>query len=359
MSRRAGARDDTIDRIIRLLPRWPVSDPARVREHLASRSEPDLVRMADALDSLRRSADDPARKRWDAVEREVRSLATLRPLLDEWDAEERVSAEFLRKWESAQSRTEISASSYVADRLELSNAPAAFQHRVYRVGKGPDAWLRSRPSRGMTQGRFGDPFGVYGTIYASSSRYGCYLEILSALRPSMLDFAPMIRRRTSQLRATPSAGQIAGDWLRGKFIGSAILSGTFLDLEDDDTRALLRRELAEVFESLQIEQFDRTALVSAPPTLTMAISRYAFDHGSRYDGIRYPSRLGTNLERWAIFERADDASCLLERLSAPVEPDDPELIAAMVVLGLMEFTDPVPAGSVRQLAASSETGLVH
>ena len=53
----------------------------------------------------------------------------------------------------------------------------------------------------------------------------------------------------------------------------------------------------------------------APRALTQDISRYVFDHGARHDGeslagVRYLSRLGDELENWAIFEPSapDDAT---------------------------------------------------
>lgn len=308
MSARTRARENAIDQIIRLLPQWPAFDPELVRQHLESLRTPELSRMARALDSLieRRSADDPDRQRWEAVEKKVRSLASIRPLIDQWNGLNETSGAHLR-----------------ASMETVPPSAVSSGHRVYRVGKAPDAWFRVSP-------------GSYRTIYASSSILGAYRETLLPLRPA-LSALEGIRRVVddAELRATPSAGTIGGDWLRRRHLGTALLRGKFFDLDDERSRAIFRDELASVPESLGIDEFDRAVSAGIPRKVSMAISRFVFDHmsydGQRFDGIRYRAPSGDSV--WAIFER-DGEWCIEQAQSVPIEPNDPALVRAMQTLGI-------------------------
>jgi hypothetical protein len=68
----------------------------------------------------------------------------------------------------------------------------------------------------------------------------------------------------------------------------------------------------------------------APRALTQEISRYVFetgsgDAGAALDGIRYLSRLGDDIVNWAMFEGTEPD----EQTNSSIEPDDPDLLAAM------------------------------
>jgi hypothetical protein len=74
----------------------------------------------------------------------------------------------------------------------------------------------------------------------------------------------------------------------------------------------------------------------APRAFTQEISRYVFEtaqehHEEPVCGILYLSRLGDELENWAIFEpsQPDDAT------SRPLEPADPDLQIALEKFDLM------------------------
>jgi hypothetical protein len=77
-----------------------------------------------------------------------------------------------------------------------------------------------------------------------------------------------------------------------------------------------------------------------PRAFTQEISRYVFetghdDAGAPVAGIRYLSRLGDELVNWALFEGTD----LEEQTSAAIEPNDPDLEAAMEKLNLAFASD--------------------
>jgi hypothetical protein len=54
----------------------------------------------------------------------------------------------------------------------------------------------------------------------------------------------------------------------------------------------------------------------------------------QFDGIAYRSRLGDELENWAIFEPPSGAARMREAHSEPVDPRDADLAAALALLGI-------------------------
>ena len=206
--------------------------------------------------------------------------------------------------------------------------------RVFRVGKSSDAWNRKPPARGLnpTLNRYDDPLGIYHTVYASSTPYGAYMETLAPLRPApSIDLAAVVLHNDTTLRSTPPPGQIA-NWIERRHMGTARISGSYVDIGASESIAFLRHRLADRFSALGVSEFDISALTTAHREVTMEISRFIFEleyrEQRRFDGIRYPSRLGSNITCWAIFDD-DGATCLMDKLSEPVSVDDPELMKAL------------------------------
>jgi hypothetical protein len=72
----------------------------------------------------------------------------------------------------------------------------------------------------------------------------------------------------------------------------------------------------------------------APCALMQEVSRLVFDCAlatghQQFAGIHYRSRLGDEIENWAIFESPTGDSPLSEESSEPVNPNDPDLHAAL------------------------------
>jgi hypothetical protein len=94
-----------------------------------------------------------------------------------------------------------------------------------------------------------------------------------------------------------------------------------------------------------LPELDAAAVrLSAPRALTQQVSRWLYEHSDaqgrrRYAGIRYASRLGDDIENWAIFEPADLAG-ELEHGTGIVIADDPDLAAAMQLHHLRWTTSP-------------------
>lgn len=74
----------------------------------------------------------------------------------------------------------------------------------------------------------------------------------------------------------------------------------------------------------------------SPRTFTQEISRYVFERGvarqgERLLGIRYLSRLGDDIENWAIFEGSEP----YDKASEEISRGDPDLVRALEMLGLV------------------------
>ena len=77
-------------------------------------------------------------------------------------------------------------------------------------------------------------------------------------------------------------------------------------------------------------------LVGTNRGLTQAVSRWAVEHG--HHGIVYSSTHDASLDCWAIFDQARISQAAPP---APIEPNDPDLIA---VVAMFELTMSVAGG---------------
>jgi hypothetical protein len=212
------------------------------------------------------------------------------------------------------------------------------------VGRAPDAWAwpdwRFAGPDGTFGHRFDDPRGEYRVLYASSQRFGALVEALAPYRPH-----PALLEWRRHLRATVAAdglapGTVPADWLAGRTVGEAQPGGAFADVGHSRSLRLVRDRLGSRALAWGVEELDAAAIrLSAPRALTQAISRIVFDcsqeDGSpQFAGIRYRSRLGDEIDNWAVFERPGDPPPFARARSARIAADDPDLIAALEHLGL-------------------------
>ncbi len=86
-----------------------------------------------------------------------------------------------------------------------------------------------------------------------------------------------------------------------------------------------------------LDDVDPAAIrLHVPRAFTQEISNHLYDladsDGSRrFDGIAYRSRLGDDLENWAIWGPADSLTPAAE---SPIDGEDPDLAQALALLGL-------------------------
>jgi hypothetical protein len=213
-------------------------------------------------------------------------------------------------------------------------AVTAADRPLYRISRRPDAWAWPARSYAGPDGTFGnrydDPQGEYRVLYASSQ----VLEALARFRRDLAIEAEYTLIETDERDdafPTLAPGRVPADCGDKRCIGTASHSGRFVDVGHSDSLAHLRSALAARLLHYGLDDLDAGDLRQrAPRALTQEISRYVFETGSDdagavLDGIRYLSRLGDDIINWAMFEGTDPK----EQTNSSIEPDDPDLLAAM------------------------------
>jgi hypothetical protein len=215
---------------------------------------------------------------------------------------------------------------------------------LYRIGRVPDAWAWPDWTYAGEEGTFGnrydDPKGEYRVLYACSQRVGAFIETLARYRTDPAIFAAyeeiVVDPEDQAAFPTIPQGVVPLDWCETRRIGIAAHRGPFGDVGHSDSLAHLRIALAGRLVHYGFDDLDAGDLRRrVPHVLTQEISRYVFEHGvteegDRLLGIRYLSRLGDDIENWAIFEGSE----LLDRRSEKIAHDDPDLLEALAKLDL-------------------------
>lgn len=209
---------------------------------------------------------------------------------------------------------------------------------IFRVGRRPDAWSwppwQYAGDDGMFGNRYDDPAGEYRVLYASSQRIGAFLETLARFRVD-----PAVAAALAQIAGDPqdakyptiAAGVVPRDWLVQRRAGTARHPGPFADVAHSDSLAHLRTVFAARLVHYDLDDLDAGDLRRRTPRgFTQEVSRYVFEHGrdvggEQLVGIRYGSRLGDELENWAIFEGSEP----LDTACQDIADDDPDLLAAL------------------------------
>lgn len=216
---------------------------------------------------------------------------------------------------------------------------------LYRVGRAPDPWAwppwAYAGEDGTFGNRFDDPAGEYRVLYASSQRVGPFLETLARYRtdPALVAALEEIvgEEEDADRYPTIAPGVVPAHWCESRRIGAARHDGPFADIGQSSSVAHLRTALAGRLVHYGLEDLDAGELRRrSPRAFTQEISRYVFESGVTNDGvrllgIRYLSRLGDDIENWAIFEGSEP----YERVSEAITREDPDLLRALETLGLV------------------------
>jgi hypothetical protein len=215
---------------------------------------------------------------------------------------------------------------------------------IHRISRRPDAWAWPDWAYAGEDGTFGnrydDPRGEYRVLYASGQRIGPFLETLARYRPDpavIAAYAEIGGDERDEAFPTIAPGLVPAEWLERRCIGTASHHGRFADVGHSDSLAHLRVALADRVLHHRLGDLDGAELRRrAPRAFTQEISRYVFEtahehHDEPVCGIGYLSRLGDELENWAIFEpsQPDDMTC------QPLERADPDLQIALDKFDLM------------------------
>ncbi len=163
-----------------------------------------------------------------------------------------------------------------------------------------------------------DPDGIFRVLYACSERVGAFVETLARFRPSAALIAGLEAIAGDDDTLPP--GTVPASWRGDRTIGVARISGRFVDIGRAESLATLNHMLAGRLVHYRLRELDAAAIRSqAPRRLTQEISRLIWEQTTpdgqpAYDGIFYRSRLGDDLNNWAIFER--------DRADIALEPDN-------------------------------------
>lgn len=219
---------------------------------------------------------------------------------------------------------------------------------VWRIGYGPEPWrwVDWRHANGKPfTGRWDSPDANYRTIYAGTTLFAPLVEVLARFRRDPLTDTDMgdivVEESDASLYPTIPAGVVDEGWFDVRLKARATLSGTFADVATAPTIAALRPAFLQLArDRYGTADFDTSTLQdSAYRVLTQLVGKDLFertnpDGSPTFDGIRFLSPHGADLELWTVFERStgDDPSALLEDLEAsPVRPTDPEVQAALAL----------------------------
>jgi hypothetical protein len=220
---------------------------------------------------------------------------------------------------------------------------------VWRVGRKPAPWGWSDwkwADGGAFPGRWDSPNRTYRTSYAGSSAYASLVEVLAHFRPDpavVQGIAEIVDDEVDALYPTAPAGVVPSAWFRDRLLARATLSGVFCDVAAARTVACLRPQFLELALSLGLPDFDVAAIQLAEPrTLTqhVGLAIYALTDEAMnpvFDGIRFLSRHGSDLELWTVFEHSDDGDrsrLLHDVTSRAITARDPAVLAAMELHGL-------------------------
>jgi hypothetical protein len=231
---------------------------------------------------------------------------------------------------------------------------------TWRVGRLPEVWSlpswQLRGADGTLGQRWDDPKGLFRVSYSSSKRIGPLLELLAKLRAD-----DQLVHADVDAGAIDALAEAAGDlvhsvrpgylhapsWAMVRGIGRAQLDGRFTDIGHHASLSTLHNELPELRRRFHLRELDLAAVESDVRPLTQTIAGFVFGctwrppgspiHVRQFDGIRYESRLGSNVNNWAAFEPV----ALRDIEERPLTPDDPDLERAARIYRLtLLFDDP-------------------
>ena len=170
-------------------------------------------------------------------------------------------------------------------------------------------------------------------LYAASQRRAAFLETLQVFRPALRDLALVQSLLPPGDIELPSpVGRVPATYFDKRIAAFRLdRAQRWLDLRSPQTHAFLRGALAsELVAAGYSGAFNFGDIISSDYTITQLISRWAYDAG--YGGIAYPSAHDSSLTCWAIFDRVPVTPA---GGVEPIRRDDPDLIAAMDLFGLV------------------------
>jgi len=202
---------------------------------------------------------------------------------------------------------------------------------IFRIARKPDPWQPADWSRANPDGTFGnrfdDPEGYYRVLYASTQKLSCFLETLGRFRLD-LSLADELSEIEGEDDFFP-LGSVPKEWRDERMLGHARAGGDYADICASEWIVHLRHRLAGECLKLGLDDLDASVLQRhAPRRITQLASLEA--RRKNFDGVRYLSRYGHDLENWALFEPFR----LITSGSEPIAENDPVFREALEMLNL-------------------------
>lgn len=220
---------------------------------------------------------------------------------------------------------------------------------VWRIGRKPSpwSWVDWKWADGGTfPGRWDSPNRTYRTTYAGSTVFASLVEVLAQFRPDpvlLADADEIADDEVDALYPTATPGSIPSTWFDARLVARARLDGVYCDVSAADSIAALRPRFLAAARALGLPDFDAAALqIAERRSLTQQVGLAVYSQtesagNPSFDGVRFLSRHGADLELWAVFERSTDGdrSALLREVGVePLSADRPDVIAAVRLHGL-------------------------
>ena len=206
--------------------------------------------------------------------------------------------------------------------------------RISRTGWGVPGW-QWQHADGSFGCRWDDPDGGYRVAYMARTALGAYLEALAGFRPdpALVDDGFMPDPAGSDVPTIPP-GQVPRSWIGGRRRLDGRLHGRFARVTATASIGVLRRLTASV-EARTGARLDAAGLRAVEPrAFTQGVGRVIFAMPAALDGIAYGSRHGDDEECIAAFERRPLDTVVTDQRDRSIDPDDPDLIDALDLLGI-------------------------
>jgi hypothetical protein len=120
-------------------------------------------------------------------------------------------------------------------------------------------------------------------------------------------------------------------------VGAAAISGEYAYIGHSESLVFIRSSMTPQLRQYGLADLDAATIrLSTPRRLTQEISRIVREAttaaDSQFAGIRYGSRLGDELDNWAVFEF--NPASIDVSAGERIESDDPDLARAVQLLGI-------------------------
>jgi hypothetical protein len=141
-----------------------------------------------------------------------------------------------------------------------------------------------------------------------------------------------------ELPESGTPGTIDAAWLEERLMGEAYIDNAVLaNVAESKSIAYLNKTLSAVLIEFHIDEFDAAVLrMKAPRAVTQLVSRSVFEAststGASFAGVSYLSRLGDEIENYALFEGANWT--LAHTKISPIDPSDPDLVEVCELFGV-------------------------